>query len=218
MAYEAMFATVINDNSAAAHQLKDPQLGSTLANLLWQSFHQLVWGMDFTKATRGWLQQNKNIDLARSAVPVNGMEIRIFFTIPRYTTVEKNQYGRIRRPRLIAYHHNLHMWYTVIYIDDIDGIRILLKILYQWHKQNIWFIRRQRCHDVYVCEGGGTKSMSTVVEVDWSPIMVTGSLKSRFHRPHISTATSLMQRSNQEWIYPWSTILLGVDQCIHAWN
>jgi hypothetical protein len=43
----------------------------------------------------------------------------------------------IRRLRLIVYHHNLHLWYRVVYIG---GIWVLLKVLSRWHKRNIWFL------------------------------------------------------------------------------
>jgi hypothetical protein len=38
-------------------------------------------------------------------------------TVPPYTTIEKDQYERIRRLELIVFHNNLHMWYTVVYIE-----------------------------------------------------------------------------------------------------
>jgi hypothetical protein len=47
--------------------------------------------------------------------------------------LEKGQYGRIRRLRLIVYHHNLNVVYGGMYrwyrgiIDSFSG----------WHKQNI---------------------------------------------------------------------------------
>jgi hypothetical protein len=42
--------------------------------------------------------------------------------------------------RLIVYHHNLHMWYRVIYIGDMGGIGVLLEVLSRWHKRNIWLL------------------------------------------------------------------------------
>jgi hypothetical protein len=42
--------------------------------------------------------------------------------------------------RLIVYHHNLHMWYRVVYIGDMGGIGVLLEVLSRWHKRNIWFL------------------------------------------------------------------------------
>jgi hypothetical protein len=54
-----------------------------------------------------------------------------------YHCWKKDQYERIRRLRLIVYHHNLHMWYRVI---CRGGIRVLLKVLSRWHKWNIWFL------------------------------------------------------------------------------
>jgi hypothetical protein len=36
------------------------------------------------------------------------------WTISPHITLKKDQYGRIRRSRLILYHHNLHLWYGVI--------------------------------------------------------------------------------------------------------
>jgi signal transduction histidine kinase len=35
---------------------------------------------------------------------------------------EKDQYEIIRRFRLIVYHHNLHLWYMVVYIGGMGGI------------------------------------------------------------------------------------------------
>jgi hypothetical protein len=43
--------------------------------------------------------------------------------------LEKDQYERIQRLRLIVYHHNLHMWYTVVCICGMSGIGVLLEIL-----------------------------------------------------------------------------------------
>jgi hypothetical protein len=48
--------------------------------------------------------------------------------------LENNRYERICQLRLIVYHHNLHLWYRVVYIG---GIGVLLKVLSRWHKQNI---------------------------------------------------------------------------------
>jgi hypothetical protein len=42
--------------------------------------------------------------------------------------LENYQY-RIRRLRLIVYHHNLHLWYKVVYIGIICGIGVLLEVL-----------------------------------------------------------------------------------------
>jgi hypothetical protein len=41
--------------------------------------------------------------------------------------LEKNQYERIRRLRLIVYHHNLHLWYRVIYIGGIGWYRGIIE-------------------------------------------------------------------------------------------
>jgi hypothetical protein len=60
--------------------------------------------------------------------------------------LEKEQYERIWRLRLIAYHHNLHLGYVVVYIGDIDGIRVLLEVLSRWHKRNIWFLHFRFFH------------------------------------------------------------------------
>jgi hypothetical protein len=54
--------------------------------------------------------------------------------------LEKDQYERIRRMRLIVYHHNLHMWCRVVYIGGMGGIGVLLEVLSLWHKRNIWFL------------------------------------------------------------------------------
>jgi hypothetical protein len=48
--------------------------------------------------------------------------------------LEKDQYERIKRLRLIVYHHNLYMWYKVV---CIGGIGVLLEVLSRWHKRNI---------------------------------------------------------------------------------
>jgi hypothetical protein len=57
--------------------------------------------------------------------------------------LEKDRYERIRRLRLIVYHHyhhNLHMWYRVVCISGMGGIKVLLDVLSWWHKWNIWFL------------------------------------------------------------------------------
>jgi hypothetical protein len=51
--------------------------------------------------------------------------------------LEKDQYERIRRMRLIVYHHNLHMWCRVVYIGGMGGMGVLLEVLSLWHKRNI---------------------------------------------------------------------------------
>jgi hypothetical protein len=38
--------------------------------------------------------------------------------------LEKDQYERIQRLRLIIYHHYLHMWYRVVCIGDMGGIGV----------------------------------------------------------------------------------------------
>jgi hypothetical protein len=54
--------------------------------------------------------------------------------------LKNDRYERIRRLRLIVYHHNLHMWYRVICIGGMGGIGVLLEVLSRWHKRNIWFL------------------------------------------------------------------------------
>jgi hypothetical protein len=54
--------------------------------------------------------------------------------------LEKDHYERIRRLRLIVYHHVLHMWYRVVCIGGMGGIGVLLEVLSRWHKRNIWFL------------------------------------------------------------------------------
>jgi hypothetical protein len=44
--------------------------------------------------------------------------------------LEKDQYERIRRLRLIVYHHNLHLWYRVIYIGGIGWYRGIIGSFY----------------------------------------------------------------------------------------
>jgi hypothetical protein len=39
----------------------------------------------------------------------------VSFIIPPLPPLEKDQYEMIRRLRLIVYHHNLHLWYRVVY-------------------------------------------------------------------------------------------------------
>jgi hypothetical protein len=51
--------------------------------------------------------------------------------------LEKDQYERIQRLRLIVYHHNLHMLYRVVCIGGMGGIGVLLEVLSRWHKRNI---------------------------------------------------------------------------------
>jgi hypothetical protein len=66
--------------------------------------------------------------------------LRTFFYCRPYHHVpllEKDQYERIWRLRLILYHYNLHLWYMVIYIGVIG---VLLEVLSRWHKRNIWFL------------------------------------------------------------------------------
>jgi hypothetical protein len=43
--------------------------------------------------------------------------------------------------RWIVYHHNLHMWYRVVYIGGTCDIGALLEVLSRWHKRNIWFLQ-----------------------------------------------------------------------------
>jgi hypothetical protein len=50
--------------------------------------------------------------------------------------LKKDQYERIWWLILILSHHNLHMWYRVVYIG---GIRVLLEILSRQPNRNIWF-------------------------------------------------------------------------------
>jgi hypothetical protein len=64
----------------------------------------------------------------------------LLWNIPPHTTGENDQYERIRRLRLIVYHHNLHTWYMLVCIGGMGGIGVLLKVLSRWHKQNIWFV------------------------------------------------------------------------------
>jgi hypothetical protein len=62
-----------------------------------------------------------------------------FYVVPYHpiSLLENDQYERIWRLRLIVYHHNLHLWYMVVYIG---GIRVLLEVLSRWHKRNMWFL------------------------------------------------------------------------------
>jgi hypothetical protein len=86
-----------------------------------------------------WCSQFHYVDLGVKFEHPSGALLQ--WTIPSYTILlEKNQYERIRQLRLIVYHQNLHLWYRVVYIGSIDNIGVILKVLYRWHKQNIWFL------------------------------------------------------------------------------
>jgi hypothetical protein len=55
----------------------------------------------------------------------------LFYGVPYHhiPLLEKDQYGMIQRLRFIIYHYSLHLWYKLVYIGDICGIRVLLEIL-----------------------------------------------------------------------------------------
>jgi hypothetical protein len=42
--------------------------------------------------------------------------------------LKKDQYGKIGRSRLIAYHHNLHLWYEMIYIGGMGDTGVLSEV------------------------------------------------------------------------------------------
>jgi hypothetical protein len=67
---------------------------------------------------------------------------RLFYDGPYHhiPLLEKNQYETIRPLRLIVYHHNLHLWYKVVYIGGIKWYRGIIGILSRWHKRNISFL------------------------------------------------------------------------------
>jgi hypothetical protein len=76
---------------------------------------------------------------------VKKLMVLIWYPLLRRTNhpiplLEKGQSERIWRLRLIVYHHNLHMWYMVVYIGVICGIGVLLEVLPRLRKWNIWFL------------------------------------------------------------------------------
>jgi hypothetical protein len=54
-----------------------------------------------------------------------------------YHYFKRDPYERIRQLRLIVYHHNLHMWYRVVYIDICD-IGVLLEVFFLYDINKIY--------------------------------------------------------------------------------
>jgi hypothetical protein len=69
----------------------------------------------------------------------NSCSVTVDHTSP-YITIGKGSGWKGRRLTLIIYHHNLDMWYRVVYISDIDGIWVSLEVLSRRHKRNVWFL------------------------------------------------------------------------------